>query len=298
MLDIKKVLPRLRPLVQKPIKDKVAVAEQLVYEALTEYKGRCCIAYSGGKDSELALWFALKVDKDVPVLFNNTGVEYPETIRFVHKLQEEWGFNLVETHADCTFWDCVKERGFPKTKSNRTKVDGKGSANLCCYHLKEKPAMLAMRKNGWDCSITGVTAIENRNRQINAITHGMAYTMRGSGTRKVHPILYWTPDEVFAFFKDRGIPINPLYSHPSGTVDRVGCSTCTAFKGWENQLSQVNPKLYQLIKKRMLPTDISDGNLDDDPCTMYIGGKVVKTCDVYGHAFIKGACFRCGLEEN
>lgn len=50
----------------------------------------------------------------------------------------------------------------------------------------------------------------------------------------------------WTYTRDNDIPVNPVYSD---IVDRCGCMPCTAFKTWEGQLSQTNPKMYAHIKK-------------------------------------------------
>jgi len=239
-------MSKLKPLVDMSLEDKLAITKVIIERNLRDYEGHCVVSFSGGKDSQLVLYIALSIDPTVPVIFNNTGVEYPETVRFIRELSVAWDFTLVETHPSRTFWDCIQDRGFPKTKNNRSNH----KSNICCYHLKEKPNLLAMRSHGWACVFTGVTAPESWQRQMLALTHGTCYTMKNENIHKVHPILYWMDYEVRGYLLARGVQINPLYLHPSGTVDRVGCSTCTAFATWEKQLSAVNPKLYQLVKSR------------------------------------------------
>lgn len=249
-----RIIPQLKPFIDVPLAEKLPISKIVVERNLREMGKNCVATFSGGKDSLVELHLIIDKYPDIPVVFNNTGVEYPETIKYVRELTALWKLNLIETKPEKTFWECAKIYGFPKTKSNRT--DHKSSR--CCYWLKEKPMAIIMKSLKAKGYFTGVTAVENRNRQIRAITHGTCYKMKGTGEIKVHPILYWTAEDVWEYIKENNLPYNPMYDHPSKTVDRVGCSTCTAFKGWENQLSATNPKLYQLIKTRK---DVSEGKL-------------------------------------
>ena len=72
--------------------------------------------------------------------------------------------------------------------------------------------------------------------------------MKKSEITKVHPILYWKPGEVSQFIEERGIPVNPVYEK-YGLV-RTGCMCCTSYRGWRDQLSRINPKLYKIIMER------------------------------------------------
>jgi 3'-phosphoadenosine 5'-phosphosulfate sulfotransferase (PAPS reductase)/FAD synthetase len=108
-----RLLPELEPLINRPFTEKWLESTGLVAHNLMELGKNCAVAFSGGKDSTIAVWLATRFYPDIPVVFNNTGVEYPETIQFVHKLANNWNLNLIETKPEMTFWDCVDKWGFP-----------------------------------------------------------------------------------------------------------------------------------------------------------------------------------------
>ncbi len=239
-----RLLPELKPFIEQSLESKVLFTQGIVAHNLLLMKDKCAVAFSGGKDSLLVLYFVWNLVPDIPVVFNNTGVEYPETVQFVHSLAERWHLNLIETKPERTFWDCVDLWGFPVGKRPKK---GKPSSRKCCYWLKDKPMLLALRKLGCEGYFTGMTAVENRTRMFTARDKGTCYVTEGF--RKVHPILYWTPDDVWNYLKEKQIEANPVYQMGA---DRVGCSTCTAFLDWEKQLSTVNHHLYQLVKQKMV----------------------------------------------
>jgi 3'-phosphoadenosine 5'-phosphosulfate sulfotransferase (PAPS reductase)/FAD synthetase len=227
-----------------PFPDKLALTQVIIERNLREMGRDCAVAFSGGKDSTLVTWLVIQLYPDIPVVFNDTGVEYPETVRFVHTTAKAWNLNLIETRPERTFWQCVDKWGWPADK--RAKVsEGKNTGKKCCYWLKEKPMKLALRSLKAKGYFTGVTAVENRTRMFVARDKGTCY--QTDGFRKVHPILYWTPAEVRGYLRECGLAMNPVYERGA---DRVGCSVCTAFLSWETQLSAVNPKLYALVKAR------------------------------------------------
>jgi len=53
------------------------------------------VAFSGGKDSLATLLLVRKVLGDVPVMFVDTGIEFPETLDFVRSLAGRWGMELL-----------------------------------------------------------------------------------------------------------------------------------------------------------------------------------------------------------
>ncbi len=235
-------LPRgVREKVERPFREKLRGSRQLLKQWI---QGDCYVSCSFGKDSMVLLFLALEERKDIPVVFVNTGVDYKETVRFKERMEREWKLNLLELRPEVTFFqvmDRVKQRG-------RAVDDGAKNSNICCYHLKEKPILLLARRQSFTHCFTGVTAIESRKRAWIAFSHGQQYYVKKQEIIKIHPILYWRPQEIHQFIRDNGIPLNPVYERYG--IARTGCQCCTCYKGWREQLSRVNPKLYKIILER------------------------------------------------
>lgn len=236
------LLPEVKEKVDRPFSVKLAETREVIKHHFWEFPdNNVAVAFSGGKDSEVVLWLCLQVNPDVPVVFNNTGVEYPETVKFVATIAETWDLKLLVTHPGKSFWECIEQYGFPRgTKSE------KHSVARCCYWLKEKPMLLAIRGNGWLGYFTGETAVESRMRMF-ASLRGTCIHLKKEGVCKIKPILWWTQEEVWGFIYREGLPVNEAYSKGA---ERVGCMPCTAYKTWEAQMQKVHPKLYRLIKLR------------------------------------------------
>jgi len=74
-------------------------------------------SFSGGKDSSISTLLAKKVIEDIDVIFIDTGLEYPETLKFVKDFAKEYDLNLhVVKGRD--FWSELDSQGIP-TKDNR-----------------------------------------------------------------------------------------------------------------------------------------------------------------------------------
>jgi len=72
-------------------------AKDLIKQAIERYGEHISVSCSFGKDSMVVLHMALQVDPNIKVVFFNTGVEFPETIRLKNRLKDEWNLNLYET---------------------------------------------------------------------------------------------------------------------------------------------------------------------------------------------------------
>jgi len=240
-MRLTQLLPSIRVEVGKPFQEKLTRARQFI--KLYAHRN-ACVSCSFGKDSTVVLYLVRDLNPQIPVIFNNTGVEYPETLAFKEQLKQAWNLNLIETKPETTFWQVLQ-----KIKDQNQKLDnGKKHSNQCCYALKHKPFRKVMRQYGFSYTFTGITALESRHRMFTACKNGMEYYSRKDGITKIHPILYWTPGEVWRFIEENSIPVNPAYQKYK--IDRIGCVPCTSHKEWREQLAKVNPKMYQFIQER------------------------------------------------
>lgn len=242
-------------------------AQDLVRQAIERHKDRIAVACSFGKDSMVVLHMALKVNPDVKVIFENTGVEFPETIEFKNRIKDEWHLNLFETTPLKSFWDCADEYGLPTVR----KGGGKGSnAPKCCQYLKEKPSLILQKELGVNAILTGMQACESQarfklaKRYDNGKAPYMERDFEGDTvtfcsqrwyTKSVdcwmyHPIMLWSIPDVWKYIDDNKLPINEVYTKWNRLYPRCGCLPCTAYTSWRKRLPISHPKLYQMLMQR------------------------------------------------
>lgn len=243
------MIPEVAQKVNRPFSEKWLETTAAIAHHLHEFgEDKVVVAFSGGKDSLVVLSLVRQYFPKVAVCFNDTGVEYPETRAFVKQIAKDWDLNLITTsYYKKTFWDCVKQYGFPaETKSSYLKSGRQHKAH-CCYYLKEMPMKLVIRQNGWLGMFTGTTAIESRQRMFVARDKGICSYIKHYNLYKIHPILWWTEKEVWDFIKQKGLPRNSLYDIGA---HRIGCMPCTAYLNWEEEMSRLNIDMYVLVKLR------------------------------------------------
>jgi len=255
---------------------KIRYAERIIEAALCESR-RPLVAWSGGKCSTVVLHLVRRFLKDVDVLFNDTKVEFPETIEFVNKWAEKWKLNLhiARPPKGITIWWCIKNYGWPLLGKDfspniKAKIEKYGVkvSDRCCYWLKEKPSKELYRKLGTDCVFLGIRALESNRRWMNHLFFGDYYCTK-EGILKAHPISIWTGEDVDRFLFQEGLPISSLYSFGRA---QAGCWVCGMGirKGSLKALREGHPKLFRtlILKKGLgevllkIKLALSDGQLN------------------------------------
>lgn len=90
---------------KKPLAYKIEAAVRAIESGYDVCQSKAAIAFSGGKDSTV-LWHLIKTHfaechANTIVIFGNTGVEYPESLKFARELGREWGgVNFHEARPD------------------------------------------------------------------------------------------------------------------------------------------------------------------------------------------------------
>lgn len=241
---VEELVREVKAEVLKPFSVKLERAEKLCKLWAPRSGVKSVVSCSFGKDSMMVLYLVRQFAPRVPVVFENTGVEFPETIRFMKEITKKWDLNLHVVKPFKTYWQIMDEN----LALGRKIDDGSKWTNSCCYYMKEKPMRKFMWAGGYTHSITGVTAMESRRRMWVACEKGSEYYAKDDKFWKVHPIMFMKEDEVFRFIEEMGIPLNPVYEKYG--LRRMGCVPCTAHKQWKETLSRTNPRMYKHIMEK------------------------------------------------
>jgi len=238
----------------KPLDEKVEMSHEIIKVALSQSK-RPCVAFSGGKNSLVVLHMVLQHKPDVMVLFNNTTNEFPETLKYVRSLAQEWDLNFYEVKPKQNFWQVIKKYGFPHTQRWKLKEP------KCCRILKTRPAAKFYKENRIDCVFTGISAFESRARFLWLTHAGMIYEVKNEGGvryrfTKVAPIGFWTDNDIWEYIRQHDLPVNPAYEKYG--IDRIGCMLCTGYSSWKKQMRRINPTLYRKVMHMMGETVLED----------------------------------------
>ena len=94
-----------------PLHAKVAMTKQRIREWVEYWNARgqdVHVSFSGGKDSTVLLHIARELYPDMPAIFCDTGLEYPEIRKFAMSKE-----NVTVLHPKMRFPEVIRTYGYP-----------------------------------------------------------------------------------------------------------------------------------------------------------------------------------------
>ena len=118
---------RLKELQALPLERKIQITQTRIIEWYQYYNGQVCVSFSGGKDSTVLLHIARQIYPNIPAVFSNTGLEYPEIQRFVRSFD-----NVDIVTPSMNFGQVISTYGYP--------LIGKEVAEAIYYARRIRPS--------------------------------------------------------------------------------------------------------------------------------------------------------------
>lgn len=231
--------------------EKVELSKERIKEWYEFHEGKVYISFSGGKDSTVLLDIVRSIYPEVPAVFINTGLEYPEVLKFVHNTE-----NVIILRPKMKFKDVIEKYGFPViSKENSQKIaeirntksfklrqkrlfgDDKGNGKLsekwiplldapfkishnCCNVLKKNPVKKFEKETGLKPYV-GTMVSDSRLRKTNYLRHGCNNFTSKRGMSL--PLSFWTEDNIWEYIKTRNILYSKIYDMG---YSNTGCIFC------------------------------------------------------------------------
>ena len=149
---------------------------------------------------------------DVPVLFLETGYHFADVYRYRDEMTLRYGLNLVNVVPQQTV--AAQEAQFG--------ILYQSQPDQCCKLRKVQPLFAALEKyNVW---FTGLRRVQSPTRAHLQVRESFPLPS-GKVLNKVSPLADWADKEVWAYARERGIPLLPLYE---AGYTSIGCEPCTA----------------------------------------------------------------------
>lgn len=241
-------LPQMQSL---PLEAKITMTKLRIQQWYDHWLGEVYVSFSGGKDSTVLKHIVDSMYKDVPALFVNTGLEYPEIQKFVKDVKAgKWDcFNpdVVILRPEMRFDEVLKKHGYPvisKRVSNavdgaRRKPDGvKMQQMLGTYSTNGKLSMFnyGQHKRLLDadfgisdkcCNVMKKKPLKKYQKESGRVP--IIATMAGeSENRRVNwirfgcnafegdnprsaPMSFWTEQDILHYIKKFDVPYCPVY---------------------------------------------------------------------------------------
>lgn len=223
-----------------PLDIKIAKTKNRIREFYEYFDGEVYIAFSGGNDSLVMLHIIRSLYHDVPAVFIDTGVEFPEVRKFVKSFD-----NVVILKPEKNFSQIINESGYPvisKDVSNSIRLarkniaDGKVTERVkqfsgsmrgsrfnkekwrfllesnfkiseqCCDILKKKPFKKFEKETGLHGYI-GVLASEGGVRLSGYLKTGCNNYRFGNSK----PLGFWTHQDILNYIKINNLNMCSVY---------------------------------------------------------------------------------------
>ena len=225
------------------LEDKITIAQIRIREWYEHWNGAVYVSFSGGKDSTVLLHLVRQLYPEVPAVYCDTGLEYPEVREHAFSTP-----NVIVLHPKMDFRSVIKKYGYPvysKEVSQKIwearrypnsinvrrfltgkNLDGKKTryaasekakrlldapfeiAPFCCKIMKKTPFRVFERSVGGH-NINGMMADESYLRETSFIRFGCnAFDSKFPASR---PLMTWTEQDVLHYIKHEGLKIPAVY---------------------------------------------------------------------------------------
>jgi phosphoadenosine phosphosulfate reductase len=145
---------------------------------------------------------------EMPIIFLDTEMHFPETLHFKDELQARFKLNIITVRPIIERHELADRYGVDLPEQH---------PDLCCYIHKVEPMQHALA--GFQAWITGTRRDQTEHRQKQAILERQAF-----GLLKIQPMLNWTKTDIYTYIEQHKLPHHPLLLQG---YQSIGCAPCT-----------------------------------------------------------------------
>ncbi len=271
------------------LRDKIDLSAERIESWYDHWQGQIYVAFSGGKDSTVLLHLVRSIFPEIPAVFSDTGLEYPEIREFVKTIDnvtwvkpkltfkqviEKYGYPIISKEQS----QCIEEyRNTHSEKLRNLRLNGNewGHGKIskkwlrlidapflissqCCNKLKKYPLKKYGKVSGRK-AIIGTKVDESFRRRNNYIKFGCnAYDAKDPTST---PLSFWTDNDIWEYIKKYNLSYSKIYDMG---YDRTGCMFCMYGVQCEKdpnrfqKMKITHPQLYKYCIEKLGLGDVLD----------------------------------------
>ena len=170
--------------------------------------GRTALSSSFGAEASVLLHLAAQSYPDIPILFIDTELLFPETLAYQRDLSEQLGLtNVITVKA-------TREVLFEKDADN---LLSHFDPDACCTLRKTEPLEKALAN--FDSWITGRKRFHGGQRAVLPLIE-----RDHRGRIKINPLYNWSANDIADYRERHALPAHPLVGRGYASI---GCRPCT-----------------------------------------------------------------------
>lgn len=239
-----------------PLFAKIRMTENRIKQFYEHFQGNVYVAFSGGKDSTVLLNLVRKLYPDVPAVFVDTGLEYPEIRGFVKTIDNvtwlkpkmnfknvlgKYGYPVISKEVSMainryrnTKYPLQKEYRLYGTKNGK-KIGIRGVipkkwrflidapfkiSEKCCDVMKKEPVKKYYKETG-NVPFIGTMTVDSDNRIMDYLSRGC--NVFNSTIPQSRPLSFWNQTNIWEYLES----FNTSYCKIYDMGERhTGCVFC------------------------------------------------------------------------
>lgn len=272
---------QLKQLQTLSLEEKIQVSTARIIEWYETWEGQVYVSFSGGKDSTVLLDLVRRIYPEVPAVFVDTGLEYPEIREFVKTVDnvvwlkpkmnfveviKKYGYSLIGKEIANSIFYAQKKHKWAILRLEGKDTNGQDSvykqrykkyyylskadfyiSDRCCMIMKKTPSHEYAKKTKQKV-ILGTTTNESIMRKQSWLKNGCnAFNIKQPSSR---PLSFWTEQDILTYIKKYNIRYASIYGQlleNNNKLKFTGCQrTGCIFCGFGCQSEKLPNKFQQL----------------------------------------------------
>lgn len=280
------------------LQSKIIMTKARIRNWHEHYEGNVYVSFSGGKDSTVLLHLVRSIYPEIPAVFCNTGLEYPEVRMFAtsqdnvtvirpkmpfNKVIENYGYPVISKEQSSYIYEV---RTTKSEKLKNTRLNGTSYAiskkwkymldapfkisNKCCDVMKKAPFKKYEKETGRKPYLG--TMCNESNLRLNSWLRNGCNAFETSRPQS-RPLSFWTEQDILQYIVENDLKIAKVYGdikqdengkYYLTNVDRTGCMFCmfgVHLEQYPNRFQKMqltHPKQYNYCMNELKIKEVLD----------------------------------------